>query len=185
MTIIVSPFSNGLIRDWPASHYAKLIARLLPQLPGDQIVRVIGTLEQRKPAFEIVRDLPADRVMNDCGTIPWGEVLVMLREACCVIGNNSGIAHLAAMYGTPTICIFGGSHQRTEWHPLGPNVVVISRVIGCSPCHLDHRMTCQYDKACLWEISPEEVGAAVLRLIKRDRRERAVAEAESVGAANG
>jgi ADP-heptose:LPS heptosyltransferase len=172
--IIVAPFSNGLIRDWPAAHFAKLIALLLPKLDPDQLVRVIGSPEQRRRAFEIVRDLPADKVINDCGTMPWADVLKLLRVADCVIGNNSGIAHLAGMYGVPTVCIFGGSHQRTEWYPLGPKVTVLSRVIGCSPCHLDHRPNCVYDKACLTEIQPEEVADVVLASLSGNQQQAQV-----------
>lgn len=184
MTIVVSPFSNGLIRDWPPEHYADLIGLLLEDLP-DEVVRVVGTANQRKDAYRIVRNLPADRVKNDCGLISWDAVTDLVRDASCVIGNNSGIPHLAGFYKVPTVCIFGGSHQRMEWRPLGPNVVVMSRTIGCSPCHIDHRLTCLYDKACLREIAPREVADAVLALIeeRKDRmRQRAMETDGALGA---
>lgn len=168
MSIVVSPFSNSVMRDWPPEHYAALIEMLLPELPTEEIIRVTGTVEQRPRGNSIVRHHPADRVVNDCGTMPWASVLDLVRSASCVIGNNSGIAHLAGMYGVPTVCIFGGSHQRSEWRPLGDKVVVVTRVIGCSPCHLDHNMRCPFDKLCLREIEPAEVAAAVLNLLKVD-----------------
>ena len=172
MTIVVSPFSNSLIRDWPAAHYSKLIQLLLPALDEKERVLIVGAPDQRDRAAEILRTLPADRVLNTCGTFAWDEVLTRLKSATFVIGNNSGIAHLAAMYGVPTICLFGGSHQRSEWRPLGPNVFVITRAIGCSPCHLDHNMSCRYDKACLREIMPEEVAAIIRRILNGARGEQ-------------
>ena len=172
MNVVVSPFSNSVIRDWPAAHFTRMIGLLLPQLATDAMVRVIGTGGQRAGANAIVRPFPADRVVNDCGVLPWDDVLALLRSAACVIGNNSGIAHLAGMYGVPTVCVFGGSHQRSEWFPLGANVVVLSRVIGCSPCHLDHNSSCPFDKACLREITPEEVASAVIGVIAGEARER-------------
>jgi ADP-heptose:LPS heptosyltransferase len=167
VNVVVSPFSNSVIRDWPAAHFTRMIGLLLPKLPSGAMVRVIGTRGQRTGANEIVRQFPADRVVNDCGAIAWDDVLAMLQSAACVIGNNSGIAHLAGMYGVPTVCVFGGSHQRSEWRPLGANVVVLSRVIGCSPCHLDHNMSCPFDKACLREITPEEVTRVVIATMAR------------------
>lgn len=167
MTIIVSPFSNSTMRDWPPEHFRELIALLLPAIGEDEVIRVIGTRSQRARAYEIVQDFPADRVVNDCGTMPWDDVLALLRTASCVIGNNSGIAHLGGMYGAPTVCVFGGSHQRSEWRPLGDNVIVVSRALGCSPCHLDHNMTCHYDKLCLREIAPLTVAEAALLAMDR------------------
>jgi ADP-heptose:LPS heptosyltransferase len=36
-----------------------------------------------------------------------------------VISNNSGVAHLAAACGAPTLTIYSGSHQPQEWGPRG------------------------------------------------------------------
>lgn len=166
--IIIAPYSNSAIRDWPSDHFARLIGLLLEgwdERAG--LIRVIGTPSQRLRANAIVRPHPSDRVRNDCGRLPWADVVAGLRRAACVIGNNSGIAHLAGSFGVPTVCIFGGSHQRLEWRPLGFNVTLLSRSIGCSPCHLDHGARCNHGLACLAEISPEEVAAATLAAIAR------------------
>jgi ADP-heptose:LPS heptosyltransferase len=160
--IILAPFSNSSIRDWPAEHYRDLIGLLLeePEITGT--IRVIGTPGQRLGVCEIVRPHPADRVVNESGRLAWPDVLATLRSAGCVVGNNSGIAHVSGYYGTPTVCVFGGSHQRLEWRPRGPNMIVLSRAIACSPCHLDHGSSSPFGKACLWEIEPREVRDAVL-----------------------
>lgn len=174
--IIVAPFSNSNIRDWPINHWAELIGLLLDEWAGDGVIRVIGTRNQVLRAAEIVRRFNATRVINECGHIKWSDVQIELRRAACVIGNNSGVAHLAGFYGVPTVCVFGGSHQRIEWRPLGFNVVVVSRVIGCSPCQLDHGQVSPYAKACLREIAPRVVADAALMIMER------VATARSDGA---
>jgi ADP-heptose:LPS heptosyltransferase len=166
--IILAPFSNSAIRDWPAEHYRDLIGLLLedPEITG--MIRLIGTAGHRLGVCEIVRPHPADRVTNECGRLAWSEVLATLRTAACVVGNNSGIPHVSGHYGTPTVCIFGGSHQRLEWRPRGRNTIVLSRVIACSPCQLDHGNSSPFGKACLWEIEPREVCDAV-RLARAGR----------------
>ena len=88
-------------------------------------------------------------------------------SARCVIGNNSGITHVSGFRGTPTVCVFGGSHERQEWRPRGSNIVLVSRAIGCSPCQLDHGDVSLYDKACLRQIEPASVLAAALTVIER------------------
>lgn len=170
--IIVAPFSNSDIRDWPADSYSALVGLLAHACPDD-VVHVTGTRSQWSRVAEIVRAHDAGRVANDCGRWEWGELVARIRAASCVIGNNSGIAHISGYLGTPTVCVFGGSHQRLEWRPLGPHVVTLSRVIACSPCHLDHHGFCNYGKACLRDIAPEEVAEAAFRVM-RDRAARQV-----------
>jgi ADP-heptose:LPS heptosyltransferase len=173
--ILVAPFSNSDIRDWPVGHYTKLIGLLNERLPADEEIRIIGTPGQRIRAGEIVRPYPYPRVANTCGRVPWPDLVGQLRTARCVIGNNSGIAHLSGRLGTPTVCVFGGSHQRLEWRPLGFNVALISRAIGCSPCQLDHGAKSPYGKACLREIEPEVVADAVFMIMRRVARTRVAA----------
>lgn len=172
-TIVVSPFSNSDIRDWPIEHYSQLVGILSQRwtLPG--LIRVIGTRNQALRACEIVRPFDATRVVNDCGRLTWPQVIAELKTATCVIGNNSGVAHLAGFYGVPTVCIFGGSHQRLEWRPLGFNVAVVSRAIGCSPCQLDHGQSSPFAKACLRAITPEVVADAAFAIIARVSASRA------------
>ncbi len=175
--IVIAPYSNSAIRDWPSDHFATLIGLLLARWNDrDGLIRVVGTAGQRLRANAIVRSYPADRVRNDCGRLSWPAVVAELRRASCVIGNNSGIAHLAGSFGVPTVCIFGGSHQRLEWRPLGFNVTLLSRSIGCSPCHLDHGARCGYGLACLTGISPDEVADATLAAIARAVKAQAVGE---------
>jgi ADP-heptose:LPS heptosyltransferase len=158
-TVIVAPFSNSAIRDWPIENFSLLIALLLERMP-DIGVHVVGVKSQKLAAREIVRPHPADRVQNQCGLLEWSQLLQRVRSADCVIGNNSGISHLAAFLGAPTVCVFGGSHQRMEWHPKGPNVVIVSRALACSPCQLDHNHVSPYGKACLRGIEPQVVAEA-------------------------
>lgn len=165
--IIVAPFSNSAIRDWPQEHYTELVGLLLAEPAFTGTIQVIGTRNQWLGACEIVRPHPVDRVVNACGRLSWPDVQTALQTAGCVIGNNSGIAHLAGYYAVPTVCIFGGSHQPLEWRPRGATVVVLSRAIGCSPCHLDHGSLSPYNKACLREISPQEVRDAALAITAR------------------
>jgi ADP-heptose:LPS heptosyltransferase len=165
--MLLSPFSNSDIRDWPSEHYAALIDLLLARWQGCGRLRVIGTRGQALRACEIVRGFSAERVVNECGRLNWPQAVAAIKSAACVIGNNSGIAHLAGFYGVPTVCVFGGSHQRLEWRPLGFSVALVSRSIGCSPCHRDHNSGSPFGKACLREITPESVAEAVFMIMAR------------------
>ncbi|WP_116090602.1 glycosyltransferase family 9 protein [Sphingomonas crusticola] len=157
--IVVSPFSNSDIRDWQPGHFSALIGLLLDRWDG--LIRVIGTRSQATRAAAIVRPYDATRVISLCGHLAWDDVVAEVREAACVIGNNSGVTHLAGWLDVPTVCVFGGSHQRIEWRPVGFSARTVSRAIGCAPCHLHYASDCPYGKACLGQIEPEEVAEAV------------------------
>lgn len=163
---MIAPFSNSAIRDWPVGHYAALVGLLLDELGGEARVRVIGAPGHRVRACDIVRAYSSARVSNDCGRIAWPDLLAALGSARCVIGNNSGITHLSGAYGSPTVCIFGGSHQRREWRPRGGSVVLLTRAIGCSPCQLDHGEASLYNKACLRQIDPRSVFDAAVAIMR-------------------
>ena len=165
--IVIAPFSNNSLRDWPIGHFVSAIDLLLDQVGGGWTVSLIGAPGQRLAAHEIVRTFPAARVRNECGRLSWAGMTDRVRAADCVIGNNSGITHLSREMGVPTVCIFGGSHQRTEWGPMGDNAVIVSRAIGCSPCHLYRIAECPYGAACLHDIAPSVVVDAALMIMAR------------------
>ncbi len=164
--VLLAPFSNSEIRDWPPGHFEALAHMLLEadELPGR--IQVVGTASQRLRANDIVRRLDPERAVNSCGRLSWSELLGEIRRSACVVGNNSGVAHLAGAYGVATVCVFGGSHSRLEWRPRGERLLLLTRAIACSPCHIDHEGGCPYDKACLKRIEPAEVAAAVLDRVR-------------------
>jgi heptosyltransferase-3 len=51
-------------------------------------------------------------------------LLRLLKSAPLYLGHDSGITHLAAMLGTPTIALFRKNNLQ-QWKPLGPRVEVI------------------------------------------------------------
>ena len=52
------------------------------------------------------------------------KLISILRQASLYIGHDSGITHLSAMLGTPTVALFKSSPVH-QWRPLGPHVKVI------------------------------------------------------------
>lgn len=161
--IVVAPFSNSDIRDWPEDHFSRLIGLLLSRWEGE--IHVIGTRSQMTRGAAIVRQFDAIRAISDCGRLAWSDMVSLIRGAACVIGNNSGVTHLSSWFGVPTVCIFGGSHQREEWRPISFSAHTVTRAIGCAPCHLHRAADCPYGKACLHGIEPERVADIVFEAI--------------------
>ncbi|MCZ6800193.1 MAG: glycosyltransferase family 9 protein, partial [Nitrospirae bacterium] len=54
----------------------------------------------------------------------------LMKQASCYLGNDSGITHLAAVLGLPTLAFFGPTDP-DQWAPRAPGV----RVLHGPPCH--------------------------------------------------
>ena len=103
-TVVIHPFSGSLRKNWPLASYFEL-AKCLPL----KIEWTCGPEEQLPDAV---------RFEN------LGELAAWIASARLYIGNDSGITHLAAAVGVPTIAIFGPSSP-DMWAPRGPNVTVL------------------------------------------------------------
>lgn len=154
--VVIAPFSNSTVRDWPLDYYKRLIGLLLSEV-GCYIVLVAsrGQAVRLAPLDEDYAD--DDRVVNLAGQTDWTGLAYVLRQADLVIANNSGIAHLAAACARPTLAIYSGSHQPQEWGPRGQLARAITAVVSCSPCGYENLELCTHDHRCMTLIEPETV----------------------------
>ncbi len=150
-----APGAVGPSKRWPASYFAETARRLAAQ--GFSVI-VLGGPGETSLAAEIgagqghVRDLTGADLRN---------AILGLAAADVAVSNDSGLLHVAAALGTPSIGIFGPTSP-WHWAPLNPLAAVIETqtVVNCRPCH---KPTCRYGHhRCMREIPPESVVAAVL-----------------------
>ena len=93
------------------------------------------------------------------------EVTALAARARLFIGNDSGIAHIAAATGTPSVVIFGSSNV-THWRPwtVGPSEVVREE-LACQPCH--GYFCAEFDQPqCILRVPVERVVGAIDRILR-------------------
>lgn len=93
------------------------------------------------------------------------EITALASRARLFVGNDSGIAHIAAAVGAPCVVIFGSSN-RTHWRPwtTKPNEVVFEEM-PCQPCH--GYFCAEFEKPeCILRVPVERVMAAVDRALR-------------------
>jgi lipopolysaccharide heptosyltransferase III len=102
--VVIQPFSGSKLKNWPLERFKELATRL--PLPTEWLC---GPEEELHGAhrFEDLKSLAQ-----------W------IRGARLYVGNDSGISHLAAATGVPTIALFGASDPAI-WAPRGACVKVI------------------------------------------------------------
>jgi ADP-heptose:LPS heptosyltransferase len=92
------------------------------------------------------------------------ELLALLRSAGAYIGNDSGVSHLAAWLGLPSVVIFGPSDP-VRWQPRGPAVAIVRPPLDCTPCFETAGENCSAPD-CLAQVTPANVLEALIRLTR-------------------
>jgi len=118
--LALGPTANWLGKTWPAERFAELALRLTAQdglLPGARIL-VIAHASERVLAQPVLDALPVDRTINLVGEMQVLSVFASLKRAALYIGNDSGLMHVAAVSGTPTLGLFGPSREK-HYAPWG------------------------------------------------------------------
>jgi ADP-heptose:LPS heptosyltransferase len=162
--IVISPVSNSLLRDWGLANYARLVALLLERTAC--YVVLVGSGAQRDQLEWIVEANGRDRrILNLAGQSDWFETAEIVRAADLVIANNSGVAHLAAACGRPTLAIYSASHQPQEWGPRGDDVHAVMALVPCSPCGYDKLEECPNDHLCMKQIVPETIADQAIGIL--------------------
>lgn len=103
--VVIQPFSGSRRKNWPLDRFRQ-VAEALP-VP----VEWIAGPEEELPMAKRIDDL-------------W-QLAICIGSAAGYIGNDSGITHLAAATGVPTVAVFGATDPRV-WAPRGSNVTVVS-----------------------------------------------------------
>jgi len=86
--------------------------------------------------------------------LPLLQLAALLKRSTAYLGNDSGITHLAAVLGLPTVAIFGPTDPAT-WGPRGSEVRILYERKSCSPCSAEARSGCS--RPCLERIEPNRV----------------------------
>ncbi|MDD5130187.1 MAG: lipopolysaccharide heptosyltransferase II [Candidatus Omnitrophica bacterium] len=143
---------------WPLEYLACLCEEL-----GLKDIRVIitGTASDQALAGALANSLKNTKIINACGKTNINELAVLIKKCQVFISADSSPLHIASAVGTPYIALFGPTDARRHLPP-GKNYVVIDKKLPCSPCY---KTRCR-SKNCMMQITPAEVFAAVMKLLK-------------------
>ena len=151
--ILLHPGSGSRKKNWPISNFVTLEGLILSDRLKPSFI--LGPAE-RDMAAMLAERRPDPRdvlILEDLS-----EMAALLKRSGGFIGNDSGLTHLSAFLGLPTVAIFGPSDPE-RWRPLGRAATIVSPSKECQPCFetdLDH---CTHLE-CLSSIRPETVKAA-------------------------
>jgi heptosyltransferase-2 len=157
--VAFAPGAVGPAKRWPVAYFAELAKSLTAEGCS---VWVLGSPAEAPLAKKIVdaagtnaRDLTSDDLRN---------AILALKLASACVSNDSGLVHVSAAIGTPTIGIFGPT-SAWHWAPLNPLAATIETTtdVPCRPCH---KPVCRLEHhRCMRDIPAAQVLPAVHRAL--------------------
>ena len=124
--VILHLGASDRMRRWPASRFAELATVL-----RDHPVVLTGTRADSAGAAEVVRRARLDPGQSFAGRLSLAQLAATVAAARLVISGDTGVAHLAAAYRTPSVVVFGPESPLRWGPPPGPHRVV--RAPGPAP----------------------------------------------------
>ena len=166
--LALGPTANWVGKQWPIDRFVTLAQRLIaPTGPfSGARIAIFGGPGEQAMAAPLVNALPKGQVIDLIGKIDLLTAYACLRHATLYIGNDSGLMHLAATAGVPTIGLFGPSREN-HYGPWGTHTLAVrgtqsfEEIIG-APGY-DHLS----DQCHMTSLPVEQVEEAVSELLEK------------------
>ena len=116
--IVLAPTANWQPKVWPAGRFAATFQNLAASRLPNAVAVVLGGPgpAEREMAAPLLLALPG--AVDLVGALSLPEAAAALQRAALFIGNDSGLMHLSAAAGAPTIGLFGPT-DATTYAPVG------------------------------------------------------------------
>jgi predicted lipopolysaccharide heptosyltransferase III len=126
---LIHPAAAFATKQWATQNFARVIEALADR--GFAPV-AIGAPHERG-ILEALTNEASVRIVTFDLSLP--EVAALAARSQLFVGNDSGIAHIAAAVGTPSVVIFGSSNV-AHWRPWNKAAAeVVREEMPCQPCH--------------------------------------------------
>ena len=169
--LAIAPVANWIGKTWPAERFA-LVARSLLGPDGPLVggrLMVVGGPDDRSAAAPVMAAVPRSRSIDLVGREDLLTCYAALKRARLFIGADSGLMHLAAAAGAPTLGLFGPSDE-TLYAPWGP----LTRTVRGPRSFADFRVldpTLSQAMCHMMELATSAVLAAARALIVESQAE--------------
>jgi ADP-heptose:LPS heptosyltransferase len=158
--VVLFPGASIVERQWGAEAFAALAERL--NEAGYSVV-LVGAAPDVAAGEVIQRRLPG--AINLIARTSLLQTAAVLNKAVLLVSGDSGVLHLAAGLGVPTLSLFGPGIA-AKWAPVGARHCVIDHHLDCSPCtQFGTTPPCPIGARCITEIGVDEVFAAAQDLL--------------------
>lgn len=159
--LCLNPGSGWPSRKWPSGRFAEAANEIAKRFDMD--VMLCGSPRERELTERIESEIKV-RAHNVAGKTTICGLAALLRKCALFITNDTGSMHLAAVFGVPTVAVFGPGDCARYWPPGDPSKIrVVYRGAPCAPCL---NVECEH-LSCLRAVSVEMVVDAAVDLLQK------------------
>lgn len=160
----INPGSTyGEAKQWLPERYGDLAKRLFHKSGCDIII--FGDSSSSPLAQKINQGL-ADQGIDVTGKTTILQLTALLQACDLLVTNDTGPMHVACALKTPVVAIYGSTNPLTT-SPLGPDAVMVTDNMPCSPCM--KRVCPEGHHRCMKNVSVETVEKAVLEKLGSEK----------------
>lgn len=139
----------GPAKQWPVEHWGALARMAMSEGFG---VAVLGAPRDAQAGDAIAAAAPG--TFNLCGKTSMDKAIALLADCTGAVSNDSGLMHVAAALGRPTVGVYGSTDPR-HTPPAAHRSATLWLHLDCSPCF---QRECPLGHLrCLHGIAPETV----------------------------
>ena len=119
----VQPGASYKAKQWPSAKFAEVAAALADDGVG---IVLLGYGDSEQKASRALREAVGDRapIIDLTGETSMRETMGVLTHLSLFIGNDTGVSHIAASLGVPTVSLFGPTLSE-KWGEASPQNLVI------------------------------------------------------------
>jgi len=147
----------GPAKRWPVERFAAIGDWSCGRW-GAKVV-LVGSEKDGATCSDLSRAMKYE-VLNLCGKTSLGEAMALIRRCRIFVSNDSGLMHVAAALGVPTVAIFG-STDPIATGPRGRHARIVKHDLACSPCL---KPECRIGYRCLLSVQADEVWEVMEKL---------------------
>lgn len=160
---VIHPGIRRKVRLWPLNRYAK-VADFIYEKYRMKII-LTGSENEKYLTNRIIQYMQhKDAVVNFSGRLSFLELAALLEKTRLLICPDTSVMHLASVFYTPTVALFGPGDP-TITGPFQRNAIVVDKNFSCRPC-LQKGCKLQNNgiSACMEAITVEDVKRAVEKI---------------------
>jgi ADP-heptose:LPS heptosyltransferase len=166
--LAISPGANWRPKIWPAERFAEMALELTGPSGALAVGRILltGARKDERYCGPIRSALDPSRVIDLLG-LDLLTTFACFKRTGLFVGNDSGLMHLSAAAGAPTLGLFGPS-QHLRYRPWGPRAAFVRSPRDPSE-YAALFATGGYGKSYMDDVSVADVLAAANELLERTR----------------
>lgn len=115
------PGAGSILKRWPIEHFRSMALQCLKE--GNRKMLIVEGPAEAGLGRELAQGLTYQRILL-AESLPLALLAALLTFCSGYAGNDSGISHLAAGLGVPSVVLFGSTSSE-QWSPLGDQVIVL------------------------------------------------------------